>query len=104
MTIANDGAVAVRLVGGECAAAERVEVHAMSMEGGVMRMRPVAGGLEIPAGGAVELKPAGMHLMLIGLRRPLATGESVGLTLIFDNGARIEAPLAVRAMGGGYGN
>lgn len=104
MTIANDGVAAVRLTVGESAVAERVEVHAMSVVGGVMRMRPIEGGLEIPSGGAVELKPSGMHLMLIGLRRPLVAGESVAVTLIFADGARLEAPLNVRAMGGGHGH
>lgn len=104
LTISNQTGAAVRLIGGETPAAERVEIHTMSMDGGVMTMRPVDGGLEIPAGGAVELKPGGLHLMLIGLRAPLSEGGSVPLTLVFDNGARIEAPLAVRAMGGGHGH
>jgi copper(I)-binding protein len=91
-------------MGGETVAAERVEVHNMSMDGGVMTMRPVEGGLEIPAGGAVELKPGGLHLMLIGLKAPLTEGGSVPLTLVFDNGERIDAPLGVRAMGGGHGH
>jgi copper(I)-binding protein len=102
MTIQNQTGAVVRLIGGESPAAERVEVHTMSMDGGVMTMRPVDGGLEIPAGGVVELKPGGLHLMLIGLKAPLAEGGSVPLTLIFDNGARIDAPLGVRAMGGGH--
>jgi copper(I)-binding protein len=102
LTIQNQGSATVRLMGGESPAAERVEVHTMSMDGGVMTMRPVDGGLEIPAGGAVELKPGGLHLMLIGLKAPLTAGGSVPLTLIFDNGARIDAPLGVRAMGGGH--
>jgi copper(I)-binding protein len=102
MTIRNQTGAAVRLTGGESPVAQRVEVHSMSMDGGVMTMRPVEGGLEIPAGGAVELKPDGMHLMLIGLQRPLIEGESVTLTLVFDNGMRIDAPLSVRAMGGGH--
>ena len=102
MTIANDGAIAVRLKGGESAVAERVEVHAMSMADGVMRMRPVAGGLEIPSGGAVEFKPAGMHLMLIGLKRPLVAGESVTVTLSFEGAERLDVPLTVRAIGGGH--
>lgn len=102
MTINNQGAAAVRLTGCETTAAERVEVHNMSMDGGVMTMRPVEGGLEIPAGGAVELKPGGLHLMLIGLKAPLTEGGSVPLSLVFDNGTRIDAALAVRAMGGGH--
>ena len=102
MTIRNQTGAAVRLTGGESPVAQRVEVHSMSMDGGVMMMRPVEGGLEIPAGGSVELKPDGMHLMLIGLQRPLVVGESVKLTLVFDDSTRIDAPLSVRAMGGGH--
>lgn len=102
VTIRNEGGVPARLVGGETAVAERVEIHSMSMEGGVMSMRPVAGGVEVPSAGAVELKPGGMHLMLIGLKRPFAEGQSVALTLIFEGGMRVEATLAVRAMGGGH--
>lgn len=102
MTIQNSTDAPVRLVSGETSAAERVEVHTMSMDGSVMKMRPVEGGLEVPAGGAVELKPGGLHLMLIGLKAPLSEGGSVPLTLIFDNGMRVEAPLSVRAMGGGH--
>jgi copper(I)-binding protein len=104
LTIQNQTGAAVRLVGGETPAAERVEVHTMSMEGGVMTMRPVEGGLEIPAGGAVELKPGGLHLMLIGLKAPLSEGGNVPLTLVFDNGMRVDAALSVRAMGGGHGH
>jgi copper(I)-binding protein len=69
-----------------------------------MTMRPVEGGLEIPAGGAVELKPGGLHLMLIGLKAPLSEGGNVPLTLVFDNGMRVDAALSVRAMGGGHGH
>jgi periplasmic copper chaperone A len=104
MTISNQAGAAVRLTGGSSAAAQSVEVHNMTMDGGVMQMRPVDGGLEIPANGAVELKPGGLHLMLIGLQRPLAEGESVPVTLTFDDGTRIDAVLAVRAMGGGHGH
>jgi copper(I)-binding protein len=75
----------------------------MSMVDGVMRMRLIEGGLEIPSGGAVELKPSGMHLMLIGLRRPLIAGENVAVTLVFAGGARLETSLEVRAVGSGHG-
>jgi periplasmic copper chaperone A len=101
MTISNQAAAVVRLTGGSSAAAQSVEVHNMTMDGGVMQMRPVEGGLEIPANGAVELKPGGLHLMLIGLQKPLAEGESVPVTLTFDDGTRVDVVLAVRAMGGG---
>ena len=103
MTIANDGARPVRLLGGETPVAEKVEVHAMSMDGGVMRMRPLTDGLEVPAGGEVELKPGDMHLMLIGMKRPLIEGESVPITLVFDGGVRLDAMLSVEGIGGTHG-
>ena len=103
MTIANGTATPVRLLGGETEVAEKVEVHAMSMDGGVMRMRPLAEGLDVPAGGEVALKPSGMHLMLIGLKRPLVEGETVAMTLLFDGGARVETELPVEGIGGRHG-
>jgi len=104
MQISNGGTAPVRLIGGETPASATVEVHMMSMDNGVMRMRPASEGLEIPAGGQVALEPGGYHLMLIGLKAPLAEGASVPLTLVFDGGLRIETVLAVRAMGGGHGH
>jgi hypothetical protein len=103
MQIVNNGPSPVKLVGGQTPVAERVEIHMMSMEGGVMAMRSLPGGLDIPAGGTVSLAPGGLHVMMIGLRQPLAEGESVPLTLIFDTGARIDVRLAVRSMGAGHG-
>jgi periplasmic copper chaperone A len=104
LKIVNGTAKPVRLVGAETAVADKVEVHAMSMEGGVMRMRPLEGGLEVPPGGEVELKPGGMHLMLIGLKRALVEGETAPLTLVFDGGVRIEVGLKVEGFGGRHGN
>lgn len=101
MRITNGDGEARRLVSGSTAVAERVEIHTMSMDGGVMRMRPLPDGLAIAAGETVELKPGGLHLMLVGLKRPLVQGESVPLTLLFDGGLAVETTLAVRAMGGG---
>jgi len=104
MRISNGTASSVRLIGGETPASATVEVHMMSMDNGVMRMRPASEGLEIPAGSDVTLEPGGFHLMLIGLKAPLSEGAGVPLTLVFDGGLRIETVLAVRAMGGGHGH
>lgn len=103
MKIINGTAKAVRLLGAQTAAAERVEIHAMSIDGGVMRMRPLAEGLEVPAGGEVELTPSGMHLMLIGLKRPLVEGETLAITLQFDGDVRVEAGFTVEGIGGRHG-
>lgn len=70
----------VRLVGGSSPAAQSVEVHEMSMQDGVMRMRAVPA-LDLPAGQVVSLKPGGLHLMLLGLKQPLKVGEQVRVNL-----------------------
>lgn len=89
-------AVGLRLLGGSSPAAESVEVHQMAMEGDVMRMRALPQGLELPAGQGVELAPGGYHLMLTGLRQPLAAGATLPLTLRFVDGEGRESTLALQ--------
>jgi copper(I)-binding protein len=60
------------------------ELHEMVMEGNVMKMRAVSG-LDLPAGKAVELKPGGYHVMLLGLKQPLKAGDSVPITLVIES-------------------
>lgn len=86
----------LRLVGARSPAAEQVEVHEMAMQGQMMRMRQVAT-LDLPKGRAVALAPGGYHLMLIGLKQPLRAGESVALTLIFEDAAGQRSEQDVRA-------
>lgn len=71
------------LVGGSSPDAKAVELHKMSLENNVMKMRPLAR-LALPAGKAVELKSGSYHLMLIDFTRPLVTGESVPLKLTIE--------------------
>ena len=104
MTIANSGAVADRLVAVSSPAAQRAEVHQMTMEGDIMRMRHLADGLEIAAGGEVALEPGGYHLMLIGLDAPLVEDTRVPLTLEFARAGTIEVELAVERPGGDGGD
>ncbi|MDB6002010.1 MAG: hypothetical protein JWP52_3709 [Rhizobacter sp.] len=61
----------------------KVELHTMSMDGNVMRMREVDG-IDLPAGKSVELKPGGMHIMFVDLKAPLKAGDSFPLTLKFQ--------------------
>src|SRR5438067_7748781 len=75
--IKNTGSAPDRLVGGSFADARKVELHHMTMDQGVMKMRPVAGGLEIKPGETVELKPEGYHLMFVGLKQALKKGDQV---------------------------
>jgi uncharacterized protein YcnI len=104
LTITNNGREPDRLVGGSFAAAGRFEVHEMSMEGGVMRMRPVADGLEIKPGQTVELKPGGLHLMFMGLKEQLKAGDTVKGTLEFAKAGKVEVVYPVRSMGAGGGH
>ena len=83
LRIANAGKADDTLLGAETDAAQRVEIHEMSMRGEVMEMRRLTAGLNVPAGKTVELKPGGLHLMLIKPARPLAEGQQVTLTLRF---------------------
>ncbi len=70
----------------------------MSMDGGVMRMRPVPT-LDIAPGATIELKPSGMHMMLIGLRRPLLAEDMIPVTLTFADGGSVAIEVYVEAMG-----
>lgn len=73
-----------KLVSGSSPVAGVVEVHEMSMEGNVMRMRALAAGLELPAGKTVELKPGGYHVMLMDLKQQLKAGDTVPLKLVVE--------------------
>lgn len=79
-----------RLVGVASPAAGAAQVHEMKMEDGVMKMAEVKGGLELPAGKAVELQPGGYHIMLMDLKQPLAKDATVPLTLIFKDAKGVE--------------
>jgi copper(I)-binding protein len=72
-----------RLVSASSPVAKKAELHTMSMQGMVMKMRPITG-LDIPAGQPVTLQPGGEHIMLMGLNQPLHEGQSFPLTLDFE--------------------
>lgn len=99
MKISNKGSAPDRLVGGSTAIADRFEVHSMEMEKGVAKMRPVEGGLEIKPGATVELKPGSFHVMLVGLKQPLAKGQKVKATLEFEKAGKVDVEYAVEALG-----
>jgi copper(I)-binding protein len=99
LTITNKGATADKLVAVRSPAAGATQVHEMKMEGNVMRMRELEGGLAIPPGGTVTLAPGGFHLMLMGLKAPFKQGEKVPVTLVFEKAGSIDVELAVVAMG-----
>ena len=98
MTIRNESGENDRLVGGSTPAARAVEIHAMRMDGAIMRMRP-QDGLDVPAGGTAQLEPGGTHLMLVGLKAPLRAGQTIPLTLDFANAGRKQVRVKVRPIG-----
>ena len=72
------------------------EVHEMQMDGDVMRMRPLAKGLELPAGKAVQLKPGGYHLMLMDLKLPLQKDTTIPITLTLRDSKGVQSTQDLR--------
>ena len=93
--ITNSGDQPDRLIGVSSPAATTVQMHTMTMVGGVMRMREVPDGLVIPAHGQLKLAPGGYHLMFIGLKAPLHKGTRIPGTLRFQHAGTIKVEFAV---------
>lgn len=100
VTVKNTGTMPDRLVGGTLDGAGRVEIHEMSMDGGVMKMREVKGGLEIKPGETVSLQPGAFHLMFTGLKSPLEKGKPVNGTLVFEHAGTADVSYDVEPVGG----
>lgn len=100
MAITNQGDQAITLIGAETPRAGHVSIHQTSMHEGVMRMQPVKGGLAIPAGETVELKPQSYHLMLEQLPEPLVEGEKIPVRLDFDGAEDLDIELVVQPLDG----
>jgi copper(I)-binding protein len=98
LAISNRGTVADRLLSASSPAARTTELHAHIRDGDVMRMRPVAA-IDLPPGQTVTLQPGGLHLMLIGLTRPLQPGQNVPVTLVFERAGTVQVELAIQAAG-----
>ena len=95
ITIRNASAEPETVLAASSDAADAVELHETIRDGEVMRMRP-AGCFDIPAGGTLEMKSGGKHLMLINLRRDLKPGDRVQITLIFGRGGPMSLEVPVR--------
>jgi hypothetical protein len=104
LTIRNTGSSADRLVSASTDIAGRTEIHTMTMDGGVMRMRQLEDGVEIPAGGEVALKPGGDHIMLMGLKSRIGDGETVGISLVFEKAGTIDLTFPASMKPGGKGH
>jgi hypothetical protein len=99
VTITNKGDTADRLIGVEGDAAKMLQIHTTEMTNGVMSMKEVEGGLEVPAGGMIKLEPGGNHVMMMGLKAPLVEGETLPLTLVFEKAGKVEIEVPVMAPG-----
>ena len=99
MKITNTGSAPDRLVGGASDVSSRFEVHEMSMDNGVMKMRPVGQGIEIKPGETVEFKPGGYHVMFIGLKNGLEKGQHVKATLEFEKAGKVDVDFTVEGIG-----
>ncbi len=98
MKIENKGASVDQLLSASSPVAGEVQLHEMAMEGNVMKMRQVKD-IAVPAGGAVELKPGGLHLMFMNIKAPLTAGETVPVKLKFAKAGELEVKMPVNAMG-----
>lgn len=99
MTIVNSGDEEDRLISASTAVAKKTEVHETTSENGVMKMRMVKGGLTVPAGGKVELKPMGLHVMMMGVTEKLVEGKTLALTLVFEKAGSVELAVPIAGPG-----
>jgi copper(I)-binding protein len=98
-TIENKGTAADKLIGISGDISGKIELHEMSMNNGVMKMRAVDGGLAIDPGKTVKLAPGGYHLMIMDLKNPLKQGDKLPLTLSFERAGKVAVTLDVQGVG-----
>lgn len=99
MTITNNGKETDRLIAASSAVAGHMEIHEMRMDGDVMRMRELAGGLPLDPGKSVKLAPGGYHIMFMDLKEPLKQGVKIPVTLTFAKAGTLTVEVQVDAMG-----
>jgi len=99
MKIRNTGTTPDRLVSASTPIAGTIGIHEMTMDNGVMKMRPVTGGLEIEPGATVELKPSSFHLMIMNVKQPINKGKPFAATLTFEKAGPVDIEFSVEAMG-----
>jgi periplasmic copper chaperone A len=99
LTIENKGKAADRLIGGSADISDKVQLHEMSMNAGVMTMRQLDKGLAIEPGKTVKLAPGGYHLMMLDIKSPLKQGDKVPVTLEFEKAGKVKLSLDVQGVG-----
>ncbi|WP_420134888.1 copper chaperone PCu(A)C [Rhodopseudomonas sp.] len=99
LTIENKGTTADRLLSGTADVSGKVDIHEMSMDGGVMKMRMLEKGLPIEPGKTVKLAPGGYHIMFQELKSPLKEGDKVPVTLQFEKAGKVQVTFDVQGVG-----
>ncbi|ASY63037.1 Copper metallochaperone [Sinorhizobium sojae CCBAU 05684] len=99
--VKNNGSADDRLIAAESPAAGRVELHEMTMENDVMKMRKLEDGIAVPAGETVGLRSGGLHLMFMEVKKPFAEGDVIPLTLTFEKAGKVDYALPVGSAAGG---
>ena len=99
MTITNKGSTPDRVSCVSSDISAQCQIHSMTMDNGVMKMRPVEGGLEIKPNETVALKPSGFHIMLVDLKHPLEKGKMVEATLQFEKAGTVKVEFPIAAIG-----
>lgn len=102
LLIENRGSATDRFISASAAIAGRAEIHEMAVTDSIMRMRPLANGVEIAPGMSAKFEPGGLHLMFLELKRPLEKGERIKVTLNFEKAGAVEVEFVVEAMGAGH--
>lgn len=100
--IENTGIEDDRLIAASSGIAGNSQLHEMALQGDIMRMRRLEGGLPIPANSVVELMPGGYHIMFMKLQQPLVEGDPIYVTLTFENAGEITIPIEVRVKHAGH--
>ncbi|MDB5586679.1 MAG: Copper metallochaperone [Devosia sp.] len=95
VTITNNGTTDDRLVSVSSSAADVGQIHDMSMQGDVMKMRQLPDGVVIPAGETITFQPAGLHMMFMGLKQPFVEGQTVKITLTFEQAGSVDLDVPV---------
>ncbi len=98
LLITNHGKTADWLIGGSADFAQKIEIHEMAVVNDVMKMRKLAGGLEIPAGGSAQLMPGSYHVMFIGMKEQMKKGEKRKAELEFKNAGKTEVEFDVQSI------
>jgi periplasmic copper chaperone A len=99
LTITNTSNMPDRLENGTSDVSDRLEIHEMGMEKGVMKMREVTSGIEIKPRQTIKFEPSGYHIMFVGLKQPLKQGEHFKATLQFERAGSVPVDFVVEGIG-----